>query len=46
MIQMNLQTRNSSFSHLYFNHDSMQLAGFNHVPHLDHPERSSAVTYY
>ncbi len=46
MIQMNLQTRNSSYSHLYFNDDNMQLAGFNHVPHLDHPDRSNAVTYY
>jgi len=46
MIQMNLQTRNSSYSHLYFSHDSMQLAGFNHVPHLDHPERNGSITYY
>lgn len=46
MIQLNFQTRNSSFSHLYFNDDRMQLSGFNHVPHLDHPDRSSAVTYY
>jgi broad specificity phosphatase PhoE len=46
MIQMNLQTRNSSYSHLYFKNDMMQLAGFNHVPHLEHPDRSNAVTYY
>ncbi len=46
MIQMNIQTRNSSFSHLFFNHKSIHLSGFNHVPHLDHPERGHAVTYY
>jgi broad specificity phosphatase PhoE len=46
MIQMNLQTRNSSYSHLYFNEHSIQLSGFNHIPHLDHPDRNNAVTYY
>ncbi len=46
MIQMNLQVRNSSISHLYFNRSSLTLAGFNHVPHLEHTERSDAVTYY
>jgi len=46
MIRMNLQTRNSSFSHLFFNERSIELSGFNHVPHLDHPDRSDAVTYY
>lgn len=46
MIQMNLQVRNSSFSHLYFNQESVQISGFNHIPHLDHPERAAAVTYY
>lgn len=46
MIRMNLQTRNSSYSHLFFNERSIELSGFNHVPHLDHPERSDAVTYY
>ena len=46
MIQMNIQTRNSSFSHLYFNQSRMQLSGFNHVPHLDHPNRNSALTYF
>ena len=46
MIRMNLQTRNSSYSHLFFNERGIELSGFNHVPHLDHPERSDAVTYY
>jgi broad specificity phosphatase PhoE len=46
MVQMNLQTRNSSFSHFFFNQRDIFLSGFNHVPHLDHPDRSDAVTYY
>lgn len=46
MVHMNLQLRNSSYSHLYFNARGMYFAGFNHVPHLDHPERASSVTHY
>lgn len=46
MVHMNLQLRNSSVSHLYFNARSMHFSGFNHVPHLDHPEREGSVTYY
>lgn len=50
MVQMNLQLRNSSYSHLYFNARDGQFvghfAGFNHVPHLDHPERADSVTHY
>ena len=46
MVHMNLQLRNSSVSHLFFNPGNIHFSGFNHVPHLDHPERSGAVTYY
>ena len=46
MVQLNLQTRNSGFSHLFFNESSIQLAGFNHVPHLDRHDRTDAITYY
>jgi len=46
MIQMNLQLRNSSVSHLFFNSKNIHFSGFNHVPHLDHPGRGEAVTYY
>jgi broad specificity phosphatase PhoE len=46
MVQMNLQLRNSSVSHLYFNAHSMHFAGFNHTPHLDDPARVGSVTYY
>jgi len=46
MVDMNLQLRNSSISHVFFNERSMHFSAFNHVPHLDHPDRSGAVTYY
>jgi broad specificity phosphatase PhoE len=46
MVHMNLQLRNSSVSHLYFNQRAVHFAGFNHVPHLDHPDRAGSVTYY
>jgi broad specificity phosphatase PhoE len=46
MVNMNLQLRNSSVSHLFFGGSRMHFSGFNHVPHLDHPDRTGAVTYY
>jgi len=46
MIQLNIQVRNSAFSHLYFNRQSIHLSGFNHVSHLEHPDRGGALTYF
>jgi broad specificity phosphatase PhoE len=46
MVHMNLQLRNSSVSHLYFNERAVHFSGFNHAPHLDLPERAGSVTYY
>ena len=46
MVQMNLQLRNSSVSHLYFNARAVHFSGFNHVPHLEQPDRARSVTYY
>jgi len=46
MVHMNLQLRNSGVSHLFFNARNIHFSGFNHVPHLDHPDRAGAVTYY
>lgn len=46
MVQMNLQLRNSSLSQVFVNGTRMHFAGFNHVPHLDHPEREESITYY
>lgn len=44
-IELNLQIKNSSFAHFFFNDYATKLAGFNHVPHLDIPSRFDAVTY-
>lgn len=46
MVQLNLQLRNSSISHLFFNAENIHFSGFNHAPHLDRPDRAGAVTYY
>lgn len=46
MVHMNLQLRNSSVSHLHFNQRAVHFSGFNHAPHLDHPDRAGFVTYY
>jgi len=46
MLHMNLQLRNSSLSQVFLNGTRMHFAGFNHVPHLDRPEREESITYY
>lgn len=46
MVHMNLQLRNSSLSQVFLNGTRMHFAGFNHVPHLDRPEREESITYY
>lgn len=46
MVHMNLQLRNSSVSQVFLNGTRMHFAGFNHVPHLDRPEREESITYY
>lgn len=45
VFDLNLQMRNTSISHFYFNRDKMNLSSFNAVPHLDHPERNQLITY-
>lgn len=44
-IELNLQVRNTGFSHFFFNAESCQMANFNSIPHLDHPARLEAITY-
>jgi broad specificity phosphatase PhoE len=44
-IELNLQVRNTSFSHYYFNAQSLKLASFNNIPHLDLPARIDSITY-
>jgi broad specificity phosphatase PhoE len=45
LINLNMQVKNASFSHFYFNQHSVRLSSFNNVPHLDQPERIGAVTF-
>lgn len=45
MMNLNLQARNSAISELAFNARTVQLVSFNTVPHLDLPERRTAITY-
>lgn len=44
-IELNLQIKNTSFSHYYFNQQAIKLASFNNIPHLDQPGRLEAITY-
>jgi broad specificity phosphatase PhoE len=44
-IDFNLQIRNTSVHHIYFNRASTQLHAFNGVPHLDNAQHSSLITY-
>jgi broad specificity phosphatase PhoE len=43
-IALNMQVRNSSISHYFFNSASIQLASFNSLPHLD-PTRLDSITF-
>ena len=45
MVDLNLQTRNSSMSEVFFKADSQCLMAFNQVPHLTTKERIKALTY-
>jgi hypothetical protein len=45
VIDLNLQIKNSSISHFFFNKDKMNLHGFNAVLHLEHPQRIEHITY-
>jgi hypothetical protein len=46
VVELNLQIRNSSVSHGFFNQKVVRMASFNNVPHLDRPDRFDAITYY
>lgn len=41
---LNMQIRNSSVTHCYFNHEAFQLSSFNAVSHLDDPQRHAFQT--
>lgn len=44
-IALNLQIRNSSVTHCYFNREALQLSTFNGLAHLDDPQRHAFRTY-
>ena len=44
-IEFNLQFRNTAFCELLAHGANRRLLSFNNLPHLDHPERRSAVTF-
>lgn len=45
MVELNLQTRNGSFSEFVLSPKGVRLVSFNNVPHLDRPDRPGAVTF-
>ena len=45
IIALNLQIKNTSFSHIYLGRNSMQLSSFNNIPHLDRRDRLDAITF-
>ncbi|KXV04359.1 phosphoglycerate mutase [Caballeronia megalochromosomata] len=44
-IALNMQIRNSSVTHCFFNREAFQLSSFNAISHLDDPERHAFQTY-
>ena len=46
VVELNLQIRNTSVAHGFFNRKVVRLAGFNNVPHLDRTDRLDAITYF
>jgi broad specificity phosphatase PhoE len=45
VIELNMQVRNTSISHFYFNKNNIRLSSFNNIPHLDSPERLDSITF-
>lgn len=45
VVNLNLQIKNTSFSHFYFNSATVRLSSFNNISHLDMPQRQQAITY-
>ncbi|MEP1446309.1 MAG: histidine phosphatase family protein [Paraglaciecola sp.] len=45
VIELNMQVRNTSISHFYFNKNTIRLASFNNIPHLDSPDRLDSITF-
>ena len=44
-IELNLRIRNSGLTEFAFNPKRHMLVAYNHLPHLDHPDRRDWETY-
>jgi len=45
IIDLNLQIKNASFSHIYSGRDRLHLSSFNNIPHLDRQNRPDMITF-
>lgn len=45
VIELNLQIKNTAIAHCFFNPKALRMTSFNHIPHLDTPEREQHITY-
>jgi broad specificity phosphatase PhoE len=45
VIELNMQVRNTSISHFYFNKTNIRLSSFNNIPHLDSLDRLHSITF-
>lgn len=45
VIELNLQIKNTAIAHCFFNPKAVRMTSFNHIPHLDIPEREQHITY-
>jgi broad specificity phosphatase PhoE len=45
VIELNMQIKNTGYSHFYFNQRTVRLSSFNNIPHLDVPERFNKITF-
>jgi broad specificity phosphatase PhoE len=45
VIELNLQTKNTSVSHFYFNPKAMRLTAYNGTPHLDSNDKQQYITF-
>ncbi|MEP0356508.1 histidine phosphatase family protein [Paraglaciecola sp.] len=45
VMELNMQIKNSSFSHFYFNKNAVRLSSFNNVPHLENLHKPDVITF-
>lgn len=45
LLDLAMQAKNTGVSHFYYNEHKTSLSSFNGIPHLDLPDRMSAITY-